>query len=143
MANRYVLDASVVLKWFFTLESEALIAAQVRSDVALKKIKAYIPPYTLIEVLNVLSKKSPYRGATTYAWDEVRKLVFKSRIKTKRLRDKDLVRAFQIVSVHGITFYDALHLALAERLKAGFVTADYRASARLTTRTDVLELRNY
>jgi predicted nucleic acid-binding protein len=59
MANRYVVDASVILKWFFTLESEAAIAARVSSDLAAKRIKGYIPPYTIIEVLNVLSKKPP------------------------------------------------------------------------------------
>jgi predicted nucleic acid-binding protein len=73
----------------------------------------------------------------------VRRLILKSKIRRKRLRDKDLIRAFQIVSAHGTTFYDSLYLALAERLGAGFVTADYKASARLATRTDVLELRNY
>jgi predicted nucleic acid-binding protein len=143
MASDYVLDASVILKWFLTTEGEASLAARVKVDIRSKKIKAYIPQYALIEVLNVLSLKPPYKGEASYTKAEIKKVLPKGRLRQKRLSDGDLMRALEIVAASGLVFYDALYIALAERLKAKYLTADYKASARLSGRGDVVELRAY
>jgi predicted nucleic acid-binding protein len=148
-ANRFVLDASVLMKWFFTLEAEASLAARVKQDIEAKRIKAYIPRYAVIEVLSVLCRNPPFKGSPALAASEMRsKLVFrdswfKGKLKQKRLGDRELERALFIVNAHGVSFYDALYVALAEKLSARLVTADYKASVRLTTRSDIVELRAY
>jgi predicted nucleic acid-binding protein len=148
-ANKFVLDASVLMKWFFTLEAEASLAARVKKDIETKKIKAYIPRYAVIEVLSVLSRTPPFNGSPALTASEVREQLvsrkswFKGKLKQKRLGDGELERALFIVNSHGIVFYDAVYIALAEKLKARLVTADYKSSVRLTTRGDVIELRAY
>jgi predicted nucleic acid-binding protein len=148
MENKFVLDASVLLKWFFTLESEATLAARVRADMQARRIRAYVPRYALIEVFNVLSLTAPFKGSPALTIAEVRRLLlksplFKGKLKQKRLRDTEFERALDIVHVHGVAFYDALYVALAERLGAKYVTADYKASSKLTGRPDITELRAY
>lgn len=142
-ASDYVLDASVILKWFLTTEREASLAGRVKLDLQSRKIKAYIPRFALIEVLNVLSLKPPYKGDASYTKAEIDKVIPKGRITQKRLSDGDLMRALEIVTASGLVFYDALYIALAERLKTKYLTADYKASARLSGRGDVVELRAY
>ena len=143
MADRYVLDASVLLKWFFTFEAEATLASRVKSDVDRKRIKAYIPRYAVIEISNALSQHTLYKGSPSQIVAELRTIVLKSRLKQKRLRDKDLERALHLVSGHGIALYDAMYVALAEKLHAKYLTADYKASTRLRMRSDIVELRTY
>ena len=148
-ANKFVLDASVLVKWFFTLEAEASLAARIKKDIETRKIRAYIPRYAVIEVLNVLSLKAPFKGSPAFTASEVRaQLVSRDswlngKLKQKRLGDVELERALFIVNAHGIAFYDAVYVALAEKLKARLVTADYKASVRLVARGDIVELRAY
>jgi predicted nucleic acid-binding protein len=142
-ANSCVVDASVILKWFLPYESEASLAARVKSDIDSSQLIAYIPQLAVIETFNALSLKQPYRSDPGRTMSEVKTLILQGKLTEKRLRRHDFARALQIVSSYQLVFYDACYLALAERLKAKYLTADYRATSKLTSRTDITELRAY
>ncbi|MDP9364126.1 MAG: type II toxin-antitoxin system VapC family toxin [Chloroflexota bacterium] len=54
-----------------------------------------------------------------------------------------LPAAFALVHLHGCAFYDALYLALAQRLKIPFVTADRKLLRRIDHLPSILPLSDF
>ena len=116
----FVLDASVVIKWF---------VPEIHSDAARRLLASehqYLSPDLLFpEVGNVIWKKVR-RGELTA--DEGRRLAADiSRIGVETVPTRGLmIDAHAVAIATGLTVYDAMYLALAVRLKTELITADDR-----------------
>jgi predicted nucleic acid-binding protein len=114
----FVVDASVVLKWF---------VPEIHSDAARRLLAGahqYVSPDLLFpEVGNAVWKKVR-RGELTA--EEGRRLVADvSGIAVETVSTRDLLIDAHALAVRtGLTVYDAMYLALAVRLRTEMVTAD-------------------
>jgi predicted nucleic acid-binding protein len=122
-----VLDASVVVKWWFKDEQVALAAAaqSFLSAYSADELDIFAPDILLAEVGNVLWKATRLRNwpqiAARQAISDLSALAI-STYPTKTL----LPNALELAITHGITVYDALYVALAQQKKIPLYTADLR-----------------
>ena len=118
----YVLDASVLLKWFIE-EPESPCALTYRTRLLEGTISIACPDLALYEVGNVLRHK---RGippqALTQAITDLLHLELDIFTPTETL----LRQAGHLAHERRLTFYDAVYLALAQELHATVVTADLK-----------------
>ena len=123
MAGRvYVVDASVVLKWFvsedYSKEAEALREAYANGliDLAAPSLLPY-------EVLNAL------KYSTAFGEDELKEVaevLDDLQITYYGLQKELAAKAVEIAMRKGVTVYDSSYLALAHRLQTIVYTADER-----------------
>jgi len=126
----FVLDASVIIKWF-SKEEFTDIALKFRSKFVEKEIEIVVPDLLLYEISNVLrynknfSRKDVKNAIETLIDMDISILV----------PSQDIINlAIDFAFRYDITFYDAFYIALAETLGVYFVTADrklYESVARI------------
>jgi len=123
----YVLDASVVLKWF--LEEE-------NSDKALWFKDRYLlgicniafPDLMIYEISNSLKFNKKFDSSSAYeAIDALINLRIDIIVPTKSI----IKQALNLAVDSGVTFYDAIYVALADHLKYDFITADEKLARKL------------
>ena len=118
----YVVDASVVIKWF---------VPEIHSDAARRLLSAtheYLSPDLLFpEVGNVIWKKVRRRELTAEQGDRLATDISTVAVETVPTRGL-LIDAHVLAVTTGLTVYDSMYLALAVRLKAQMITADERLS---------------
>ena len=120
----FVLDASVATAWLLG-EDTAL-----RAEAALTRLdddEALVPHLWHLEVRNCLLTAAR-RGRLASDGSEER-LNALSDLPIRTDSDPDLDIAFTLAQKHGLSFYDAIYLELAERLAAPIATLD-KALAR-------------
>ncbi len=116
-----VVDASVVAAWLFDDENDPLAA---RAFALLGHADAIVPQLWHIEMRNILLV-AHRRGRLTAA-------VLRSRLAAlpdlPLLTDHepDMTAAFALAEHHGLSFYDALYLELAQRSSAVLASLDRR-----------------
>ncbi len=120
----YVIDASVVVKWFVPEQYSEPALRLKHTDAQL-----HAPAFLTLEIGNVLSKKRR-RGELTAPDAEDIWRAFR-RAPVRRHVDETLVlAAFDLAYLTKQSVYDSLYLALAMKLDLPFLTADrkfYRA----------------
>jgi len=118
----YVLDASVILKWFIeendSEKARAILNRYIKGDFII-----VVPDFLLYEVANVLKCSGAYTEkeiieAVTSLYDLDIKII-------SSLSDV-LKTMIKLTFQKGITSYDAIYLALAIELQIPFITADVR-----------------
>ena len=136
----YVLDSSVVAKWFVQ-EAASEKAVQLRDLFTREKIQLSTISLARYELGNTLWK---HPSKTT---DNVREdfaALSEMALPTQDLEDPQiLTKVFQIARDLRITFYDASFVAAAEASKATFVTADEPLSRKVKGHGDVVLLRDW
>jgi predicted nucleic acid-binding protein len=120
----YILDSSVIIKWFSHLDEENVEQASVLLDLfGEDMVKISIPDLSVYEVGNALKHNKNFSA------EEVKNIM-------DRLMDmgldiievaKDLIRrAVDIAYEEDITVYDAIFISIADHLMIPLVTADDR-----------------
>ena len=116
--TRYVVDASVGIKWFLPeIHSEAA------GRLPLLKASLHVPAFFHLELSNVLSKRIRRDELAPEEGEAILKEL--QRIPLQKHSNERLMRpAFALAVQPGRSFYDCLYLALAEALDGQVVTAD-------------------
>ena len=118
--SRYVVDASVAIKWFIPeVHSEAALRAQ-RS-----RYRLHVPALMTLELGNVLAKKIR-RGELTRAEGDgiLKELRY---LPLQRHADERLFpAAYHLALDTQRSVYDCLYLALAEVVDGEMITADHK-----------------
>jgi predicted nucleic acid-binding protein len=116
----YVVDASVVIKWFLP---------EIHSDAARRLLSApheYFSPDLLFpEVGNVIWKKARRGELTAVQGERLAADISTVAVETVPTRGL-VVDAHALAATTGLTVYDCMYLALAIRLKTEMITADDR-----------------
>lgn len=117
--KNYVLDASVILKWFLKDEIDEIKAVSFKERFVQGKIEIIVPSLVYYEVLNIISLKVPKEASKIFSLLQMLKM-------TEVKLSSDLIRrAIDLVQkTAGIAFYDAVYHALAIETGSVFVTAD-------------------
>jgi predicted nucleic acid-binding protein len=119
-----IVDASVFAKWY--LADEQLIGqAMALLDMYRMGTEALVcPHYARYELASTVSRAARLgrisRDDALAAMSDFAELAIADRID----RDERVSRAVTLALQYGLSFYDALYLALAEELNARLVTAD-------------------
>ena len=135
----YVLDASVIVKWFLHhQEADRDKALALRDLHVAGRSKIHIPRLALLEVLNAIrfnSKADEEDGATALETLQDLQLEINS-------GDLNVLRKTNAIAwAYKITIYDALYVALAEQIGYPLVTADEVMVKKLKGHSIVLPLR--
>jgi len=118
-----VLDTSVVLKWFRQDETGAEEALALREAYLDGALSIAVPDLLLYELGNVLRYKPDLDSDAVGAAVES---VLAMGLSWHAVTQERLIRAVEIAFAHDVTVYDAAFVALAEELRADFVTVDER-----------------
>jgi predicted nucleic acid-binding protein len=114
----YIIDASVVLKWFIPEEHSERALRLKESDARL-----HAPAFLTIEVGNVLSKRRRRGELAAQDTDDIWRAFRRAPIRQHP--DETLVlAAFDLAHHTKQSLYDSLYLALAMQLNLSLLTAD-------------------
>ncbi|MBN2373216.1 type II toxin-antitoxin system VapC family toxin [bacterium] len=121
---RYVLDTSVVVKWFSESDEDDLKASlNLRHQILERKCSIVVPDLLFYEIANAL------RYNPSFTEDDIKKAVntlFDMDFDVKNIDPVAMELAIEIAVRNDVTIYDACFLALSELEKISFITADYK-----------------
>lgn len=116
--NRYVVGASVAIKWFLPeIHSES--AFRLRSSLC----RMHVPEFMTLEFGNVIAKKIR-RGELTPAEGDVIVRELKQLPLQQHADTRLFLAAYQLAVDTQRSLYDCLYLALAEAIDGVLITAD-------------------
>jgi predicted nucleic acid-binding protein len=124
--NRYVVDASVAIKWFIP-EIHSEDAIRVRYS----HYRLHVPVLITLELGNVLAKKIR-RGELTRAEGHVILKELKHLPLQRHADERLFPAAYQLALDTQRSVYDCLYLALAEAVDGIMITADHKFYSSLT-----------
>jgi predicted nucleic acid-binding protein len=139
-----VVDASVAVKWHLSDEEDAEAAALLLTRFSEQAVDLVAPDQIRYEVPNAIAvatigqnpRLTPEQGRE--ALEEFLGLGLPT------VADNELIsEAYPLVHQYGIAFYDALYLALAERLAIPLITADRRLYNRVRQLPSVIWIGDY
>jgi len=137
MNGRVVPDTSVVIKWFRQGEILAEQALALRTAYLYGRLQISVPSLLGYELTNVLRYKD---DLSTVQIEEAVQSLFDMGLEWAPPTSAMMRRAAVIARTADATAYDATFAALAESLKATFVTADERLAHRMAAWPFVLFL---
>lgn len=119
--RRYIIDASVVFKWYYKNNEEDLDKAELMYDLLCSGDCILLAPELLIyEILNILRLKVEISASTV---EHIISEIYDTLIIPGM--DKDLLKnAFSYSRDLKISFYDSIYIALSKKYEASLVTAD-------------------
>jgi len=129
----YVIDASVVLKWFVA-EEGSIMARKLRTQLLAGEVDLVAPDMVLYEMAHVLLRKK------TFAVPEVQEavaLVFRVGVAVSPPDVGQISKAIEFASRAGASVYDSAYLALASDLGCPLVTADARFAKAASALGDI------
>lgn len=120
--NRFIIDNSIVLKWFYK-ENDSDKALKLLELIYDLNATLILPTLAVVELVNSLKfgKKTDLLKA-----DDIIKKFFALEPKLLSLDIENSLRLSQIVHTNNITSYDACYILAAEELNIPFFTADYK-----------------
>jgi len=138
--DRYVLDASVAVKWFTRHhEPEREKALALRELHRTRRCRLTFLDFALLEVLNAVKFS---RRATEPDTAEALAALRELEIEVEPLDWELLRKATAIAWAYGVSLYDAAYVALAERLGFPLLTADDALVKKMRDHSIVLRLRD-
>jgi predicted nucleic acid-binding protein len=131
-ANALVVDASVATKWYLTDEAHADRALKLLTRFVHGEIDLLAPAQIRYEVPSAITTATSGRRPR-FPVEVGRQLIETFLTLGLPTVDDDAIiyNAYELAQHHSIAFYDALYLAVAERLKLPFVTADSKLYERI------------
>lgn len=135
--KKYVLDTSVVVKWFSKDEDDAEYANKLRRQIQVGLCDITIPDLLFYELANALRHNPNFTSEDVrVALDSVFDLVF----DVRKVDSSVIAIAIEIAFKCNVTVYDAYFLALSQLESKPFVTADYKFTGRIKGFKDIVNL---
>ena len=136
--NKYVLDTSVVIKWFSEYAEDDLDKALgIRDNILGAEHSAIIPDLVFYELANALRYNSRFNEKDVI--DAVNS-VFDIGLDVKAIEPAIMRHAVKIAYKYNVTVYDSFFLALAQVENIPFITADYKFCKRLRHFKNIVKL---
>ena len=123
MIEQYVVDTSVLIQGFIDDADSARVDTLLLLTSHPDPIFLHIPEFCVVECANVLWKQVRFHG-TTAAEADMLLLDLITLPLTVHTAGEILPRALNIALAHQLVVYDAVHIALAEKLGYPLITVD-------------------
>jgi len=138
--DTYVVDTSIVLKWFNQEnEPNVEIAHQIYKDMLDEKIVLIVPSLLVIELINALKKGKDTPVATIKkSIDDLFSLPLTITDPTQTI----LEQTAEIMDIYQIASYDALFVATAKDMNCKVISDDTKSHGKITDGT-VIMLEHY
>jgi predicted nucleic acid-binding protein len=124
--DEFVIDSSVVTKWFIS-ENDSERAVRVRDSFATGKIGLAVPTLMFYEVMNALRFSGAFKEKELVV---AAKSLSKYSFEIWRPRGKLLELSAQLSIKGDVTIYDACYVALAQRIGSRVITEDKEILAK-------------
>lgn len=134
-----VLDASVILKWFFD-ESDRNIALNLLYNHVNGSNRVAIPDLFYYEFANVLATKTELMEEMI---SKAMNNIFSLELLTFNLEQANFVESVHLSRLYKISVYDASYIVLAKSLNVDFITADEKLAQKMKDMPFVQTLKNY
>ena len=116
-----VLDSSVIFKWFhFENEDNIETARSLHEKAISRYFHVLTPELLLYEIINTFKSRTEIDLALL---EEIFKELFHILIFIK-LDSKDYINAYEISKKTNNSIYDSIYIAISEKYRAPFITAD-------------------
>jgi predicted nucleic acid-binding protein len=136
--SRFVLDTSVIVKWFSTSgEADTASALWLRQALFENKCQVIIPDLVLYEFGNALRFNPFFTAEDVTA--AIHSLVDMN-LTIRTVEPKILASAVHLAFQYAVTIYDAYFLALAAEEDLVLVTADYKFYQRVGEKKNAIRL---
>ncbi len=131
ISDHYVLDASVVIKWF--IPEIYWQQAVLLQDYPVSSLHA--PDFVQLECTSILSKKVRRQELQLTEANQIQDLLLQMPVQTYSWQDL-LLEAGQVAHATYRSVYDCLYLVLAKQLQGKMVTADKKLYLSLKESND-------
>lgn len=141
MDKKFVIDASVIVKWFID-ENHSDKAEIIKEQFINEKINIIVPSLFYYEVLNALKYSKLFRlDELNLVGESIENYGF----NVIMIRDEIREKMISIAINHDISIYDACYIALAEKFNTQLITADEKISKKLpkNLKLNIINLNNY
>jgi predicted nucleic acid-binding protein len=139
-----VIDASVAVKWYLPDELDVSVALALLDQFEHNTLQLAAPTHILYEVPSAITVATRRQQPRLAAADAQRALDAFFALNIPTFVDADLLRAaFVLTGAYGVAFYDAVYLALAQRLNLPLIVADRKFYQRIATLPDVIWLADW
>lgn len=138
--STYVLDTSVVVKWFHhSKELHVSKAKKVWEDLSSGKITIILPDILFLELLNAFIKGKAVSPENSYS---ILNELYHSPVTIAEVSLPVLELAAMLMKQYNLASYDAYFLALAQYEECKLISDDQKAHGKITDGT-VLMLEDY
>ena len=120
-SHRYVVDASVGVKWFSPEEKGSRGARSILSAIREKKIQVFVPVLFFYEVGNALSRGKRFSPSQV---NEALFTLLRTELQVLDLDPGRIERSTYLMGKYDITFYDAVYGAIAWEIQGPLYSAD-------------------
>jgi len=141
MTRKYVLDASVAVKWFSSADEKDLKKSlRLRQAHIDNSIALAIPDLLYYELANALRYNPAF---TPKDVDAAMESIFNLGIETREANPQLIRNAIVLAYKTGVTIYDACFLSLAQELDAILITADQSFLRKVSSLNFVQRLSDF
>jgi predicted nucleic acid-binding protein len=134
----FVLDTSVILKWFSeSAESDLDRALQLRQSMLERTVFFVVPDLLFYELANALRHNPNFSKKDV---EQALHSVFEIGLEVKSVNEEVMREAISLAFKHDVTVYDAYFLALSIKEGKPFITADYRFMGRVKGFREIIKL---
>jgi predicted nucleic acid-binding protein len=117
----FVLDSSVIFKWFYSESEDGIESAKILYEKAtLRNFHILSPDLLIYELINVFRFRT---NISESLLEDIIKEIFKVLIFLK-LDYKSYMKAYSISKRMKSSVYDCIYIAMSDKYKAPFITAD-------------------
>lgn len=135
--KEFVIDTSVVVKWFSKDEVDSEIALHLRQEMFDGRCTVTAPDLLIYELANAL-KYNP--NLTSKDVKDAMGSIYDMGIDIKGVDAIIVTRAIEISFKFNVTIYDAYFMALSQIEKKPFLTADYKFTNRIKGFKGIIKL---
>ena len=137
----FVLDTSVILKWFSEFgESDLDRALQLRQSMFERTVLFVVPALLFYELANALRHNPNFSKKDV---EQALHSLFEMGLEAKSVDEEVMEEAISLAFKHEVTVYDAYFLALAKKEGKPFITADYRFMGRVKGFREIIRLSDF
>ncbi len=137
----YILDTSVVVKWFSKYSEDDLeTSLQIRQDILDGKYAVVVPTLMFYELANALRYNPRFDAKDV---NEALSSVIEMGFEVKGIEAGTMARAVETAFKFHATVYDTYFLALSQTENKSLITADYRFVERMKGFKNIIKLSDF
>ena len=136
--NEFVLDTSVILKWFSNVgESDLDQALHLREELLNGSVLFTVPELLFYEMANALRYNPAFSSKDVEA---AVNSVLEMGLEVRTVEQETLAEAINLAFKYSSTVYDTYFLALSRKEGKALITADYRFTEKLKGVRGIIKL---